>query len=494
MLIVFSVNAVSARQNELKMTLEKLAKTSWLYDLYRIGQAAGREYDSASVRSQILHHIVNGFDATSGSLALYNTADKSLTIVAGMDLPPNVVGSRIEYGQGVLGWVAKQGQPLLLNGDITDDSRFQDRNRQESKPPISAMCWPLKIENRIIGALSLNRSEAKQFYVEEDLQQGSVWVNLITAVIENSLLHDEQNQRIAMLSKMNEEMQHLNQKLEEAHTQLMQSEKLASIGQLAAGVAHEINNPIGYVYSNLNTLRKYVGDIFSVLDGYEHLESIVPTNQKELASLHALKQKVDLTFLKTDLSALVEESREGLTRVTKIIQDLKDFSHVDQHDDWQSVDLLAYIDSTLNIIKNEIKYKAKVVKQYSELPQVNCLPSQLNQVFMNLLVNAAQAIKNQGNITIKTGVKDEKVWISVSDDGEGIPAENLTRIFDPFFTTKPVGKGTGLGLSVSYSIVQKHGGTIEVESERGRGTTFTVWIPIQRSDIDESSALQAASA
>lgn len=475
------------------MTLEKLAKTSWLYDLYRIGQAAGREYDSTSVRSQILHHIVNGFDATSGSLALYNTADKSLTIVAGIDLPPNVVGSRIEYGQGVLGWVAKQGQPLLLNGDLSNDPRFQDRHRQESRPPTSAMCWPLKIENRIIGALSLNRSEAKEFYVEEDLQQGSVWVNLITAVIENSLLHDEQNQRIAMLSRMNEEMQQLNQKLEHAHSQLLQSEKLASIGQLAAGVAHEINNPIGYVYSNLNTLRKYVGDIFSVLDGYAHLETVVPANQQELTNLHELKEKVDLDFLKSDLSSLVEESREGLTRVTKIIQDLKDFSHVDQMDDWQSVDLLAYIDSTLNIIKNEIKYKAKVVKQYTELPEVKCLPSQLNQVFMNLLVNAGQAIKTQGTITIKTGIRDDKVWVSVSDTGEGIPTENLNRIFDPFFTTKPVGKGTGLGLSVSYSIIQKHNGTIEVDSEIGKGTTFTVLIPIEHVDAGEVPDLQVTS-
>jgi signal transduction histidine kinase len=476
------------------MTLEKLAKTSWLYDLYRLGQAAGRQYDSTLVRKQILHHIVNGFEANSGSLALYNPADKSLTIVAGIDIPEKALGSRIEYGQGILGWVAKQGEPLLLNGDLTNDPRFQERRRQENKSPSSAMCWPLKIESRIIGALSLNRFEAREFYTEEDLQQGSVWVNLITAVLENSILHDEQNQRIAMLSRMNEEMQELNQKLEAAHNQLLQSEKLASIGQLAAGVAHEINNPVGYVYSNLNTLRKYVEDLFSVLDKYENLESVVPPNNELLESLRALKKKVDLTFLKTDVSSLVDESHEGLARVTKIIQDLKDFSHVDQTDDWQLANLQTCIDSTLNIIKNEIKYKAKVVKQYSELPEVKCLPSQLNQVFMNLLVNAAQAIKQEGVITITTGAKEDKVWISVADNGEGIPPEHLNRIFDPFFTTKPVGKGTGLGLSVSYSIVQKHGGTIEVNSERGKGTTFTVTIPVEHIEGDAAAILQTVSA
>ena len=171
----------------------------------------------------------------------------------------------------------------------------------------------------------------------------------------------------------------------------------------------------------------------------------------------------------------------------KIVQDLKDFSRVDTSQEWQLADLHAGIDSTLNIVRNEIKYKAEVVKEYGQLPQVECLPSQLNQVFMNLLVNAAHAMKDKerGTITVRTGRRDDReVWVEVADDGSGIDPENLKRIFDPFFTTKPVGKGTGLGLSLAYGIVQKHQGAITLDSAPGRGTTFRIVLPVARRDIE----------
>ncbi|MDH4284272.1 MAG: ATP-binding protein, partial [Gallionellaceae bacterium] len=165
---------------------------------------------------------------------------------------------------------------------------------------------------------------------------------------------------------------------------------------------------------------------------------------------------------------------------------LKDFSHVDAGEEWHYSDLRKGLDSTLNIVHNEIKYKADVVKEYGELPEVECLSSQLNQVFMNLLVNATHAIEERGTITIRTGQQGEEVWMEVADTGKGIKPEHLTKIFDPFFTTKPVGKGTGLGLSLSYSIVQKHHGRIEVESEVGKGTTFRVWLPVKQ-PVQESN-------
>ena len=180
---------------------------------------------------------------------------------------------------------------------------------------------------------------------------------------------------------------------------------------------------------------------------------------------------------------MLGESQEGLNRVKKIVQDLKDFSHADEGSfDW--ADLHQGIESTLNIAANEIKYKADVIKAYGDIPQVECLPSQLNQVFMNLLVNAAQAMKGdpRGTITVRTGGSsgEEMVWVEIADNGSGIPKENLARIFDPFFTTKPLGQGTGLGLSLSYSIVQKHHGRIEVESEIGKGTTFRIHLPVRQ--------------
>lgn len=261
--------------------------------------------------------------------------------------------------------------------------------------------------------------------------------------------------------------------------QLQQSEKLASIGQLAAGVAHEINNPVGYISSNIATLARYLEDMFRLLDAYEQAEAELPVSALR-EKLQALKSEVDLAYVRSDIHALIEESGEGVARVKKIVQDLKDFSRQEDAE-WQLADLHKGLDSTLNIVHNEIKYKADVIKEYGELPMLQCMPSQLNQVFMNLLVNAAHAIDEHGVIYVRTGVKNDWVWVEVEDNGKGISAEHLNRVFEPFFTTKPVGKGTGLGLSISYGIVQKHGGRIDVDSELGKGSRFRVWLPVRQS-------------
>ncbi len=282
------------------------------------------------------------------------------------------------------------------------------------------------------------------------------------------------------------ELEVTHRELQTSHQQLLQSEKLASIGQLAAGVAHEINNPVGYVYSNLGTLQKYIDNLFQMLENYESLEALVSEDQAALKNIQALKLKLDLEYLKEDVRDLVSESREGIARVKGIVQDLKDFSHVDEAE-WQWADLHRGLDSTLNIANNEIKYKAEVIKKYAVLPEVECLASQINQVFMNLLVNAAHAIKEQGVITIRTGHEGDNVWIAINDTGRGITPDNLKKIFDPFFTTKAIGTGTGLGLSLSYGIMQKHGGRIEVSSEVGRGTTFTIHMPVKQQQTQAGS-------
>ena len=281
------------------------------------------------------------------------------------------------------------------------------------------------------------------------------------------------------LRKSNEDLAAINRQLEEAQNQLLQSEKMASIGQLAAGVAHEINNPIGYVYSNLGTLEKYVQDAFGMIEQYEQAEGAI-ADETVRARLKAAREKLDIAFLKEDLGALMGESKDGITRVKKIVQNLKDFSHIDASDEWHFADLHKGLDSTLNIVHNEIKYKANIVREYGDIPEIECMSSQLNQVFMNLLVNAAHAIEERGTITVRSGRQEEEVWVEIADTGKGIAPEHLKKIFDPFFTTKPIGKGTGLGLSLSYGIVQKHHGRIEVQSEPGKGTTFRVWLPVKR--------------
>jgi signal transduction histidine kinase/PAS domain-containing protein len=261
----------------------------------------------------------------------------------------------------------------------------------------------------------------------------------------------------------------LIKKLKEAQNQLLQSEKMAAIGQLAAGVAHEINNPVGFVNSNLGSLKIYADKLLTVLNAYE---------SKDPLQIAEARKKADLEFLREDLPSLLTESQEGLSRVTKIVQDLKDFSHID-HADRQLADLNAAMESTLNVVWNELKYKAEVIRELGEIPPVDCVPAQINQVFMNLLVNAAQAIPKQGKIFVRSGVENDHVWFEVEDTGTGISAEVQQRIFEPFFTTKPVGKGTGLGLSISYDIiVKKHHGRMDVQSEIGKGTRFRLWLPV----------------
>jgi len=266
----------------------------------------------------------------------------------------------------------------------------------------------------------------------------------------------------------------LIKKLEAAQNQLLQSERMASIGQLAAGVAHEINNPVGFVNSNLGSLQRYVQGMLQLLQAYEDHEDALPDPARQ--AINQVKQTVDIDFLREDIPTLLSESADGLRRVTRIVQDLKSFSHVDEAER-QLADLEAGLESTLRVVWNELKYKADVVKEYAGIPKIECFPFQLNQVFMNLLVNASQALEGHGTITIRTGQDDTHVWVEVQDTGKGMAPDTVARIFEPFFTTKPVGQGTGLGLSLSYGIVKKHHGDIQVQSSPGQGSRFTVRLP-----------------
>lgn len=284
----------------------------------------------------------------------------------------------------------------------------------------------------------------------------------------------------AALQHEHGELQALVKKLEDFQNQLLQSEKMASIGLLAAGVAHEINNPIAYVFSNLGSLEKYLSEMFTLIAMYEAQEDKMVCLGDELEKIRTFKQQVDFGFIKQDTLSLLAESREGLNRVKKIILDLKDFSRAGQDEKWEQANLHNGLESTLNVVWNELKYKCEVKKEFGEIPFITCLPQQLNQVFMNLLVNAAQAIETRGVITVRTGTEGDRVWVEVEDTGKGIAPEHLGKVFDPFFTTKPVGKGTGLGLSVSYSIIEKHHGKMEVRSEVGKGTTFRVTLPVEQ--------------
>lgn len=271
--------------------------------------------------------------------------------------------------------------------------------------------------------------------------------------------------------------------------QLFQSEKLASIGQLAAGIAHEINNPLGFIFSNLGTLAEYSRDVLGLVQGYERLYQALESGDADQIAQARLqvgscRAEVDIDYLIADLDQLICESREGAERVRHIVQSLREFAHLDKTEK-SPADLNQCLESALTIAWNELKYKAEVEKDYALLPQVLCYPQELNQVFINLLINAAQAIADQGIISIRTFREDRWVCAAITDTGQGMSPEVRRRIFEPFFTTKPVGQGTGLGLSTSYNIVvHKHGGELLVDSQEGVGTTFTVRIPLNGAGED----------
>jgi two-component system NtrC family sensor kinase len=269
----------------------------------------------------------------------------------------------------------------------------------------------------------------------------------------------------------------MEMQLKESQALIIQQEKMASVGQLAAGVAHEINNPMGYITSNLNSLGRYAEKLAQFLELQEKtLENC--TDPETRSAIMEQKRQLKMDFVLKDLRELIAESLEGAKRVSKIVQDLKSFSRAEGNEAVLS-DLNEYIRSTVNVVRNEIKYVAELDLQLAEIPQVICRPQQISQVVMNLLVNAAHAIVDKGVITLRTEQVDGWVEISVSDTGSGIAPELMEKIFEPFFTTKVAGKGTGLGLAISIDIVRKHGGELLVSSERGTGTTFTVRLPLE---------------
>ena len=294
------------------------------------------------------------------------------------------------------------------------------------------------------------------------------------------VFHDitERLEQDRLLRETIAELQETNMRLGETQGQLLQTEKLAGLGQLAAGVAHEINNPIAFIQSDVGAFEKYLQDIFTLIDGYESLlQRQSDAGLRDAAT--RLHDDADLDFVRGDLHTLITESRDGLRRIARIVADLKDFSRVDDDREMAEADLVRGLESTLNVMHATIAEKADVVRDYAPLSAVRCHAGQIHQVFVNLLLNAVHAIEHRGTITVSARQLGDEACIEIRDTGRGMEAHERQRMFDPFFTTKPVGQGTGLGLSVSYSIVRRHDGRFEVDSTPGRGTAVRVWLPVE---------------
>lgn len=287
--------------------------------------------------------------------------------------------------------------------------------------------------------------------------------------------------RTRELQHKNRELLGANQEIKQAQNRLLQSEKMASLGVLAAGVAHEINNPIGYVSSNVSTLKEYVETLTLLVQMYRQLgEGSGPETQVLQEKIADVLQREDIDFILSDTPILLEETSKGLIRVRDIVKGLREFSHNDPRQSMAACNINELIETTLTIARSQFKYHADVVLDLQAVPDILCDRGKIGQVLLNLIINASQAITERGQITVRSRLLDDRIEVDVADDGVGIAEDKIAKIFDPFYTTKPVGEGTGLGLAICFNIAQEHGGSIDVISEEGIGTTFTLKIPLER--------------
>jgi signal transduction histidine kinase len=361
--------------------------------------------------------------------------------------------SRRVGDEDIVAQVVKSGRLQVVQGRGTAGEQIQTERRREKV----FYYMPVIKEERVLAVLATDSEVEQRPAMERRIGAMGPLIDQVAIAIGHALT---------------------SRQLAETQLHLIQADKMASLGQLAAGVAHEINNPVGYVGSNLETLREYVSTFQALLAAYDGWKN-APETERETAggALVRLREGEDVAYMLEDIDGLLGESLQGIGRVTEIVQGLKRFSRTDACEE-DDADINQALEETLKIVWNELKYRCEVVRDFGELPPVRCYPGQLKQVFLNLLTNAAQAMEKYGEVRIKTGVVEGgNIEISIEDNGCGISPELRERIFEPFFTTKPVGQGTGLGLAISYGIIQAHQGSICVNSPKGEGTVFTIRLP-----------------
>ncbi|MFP4417997.1 MAG: sensor histidine kinase [Chitinivibrionales bacterium] len=370
----------------------------------------------------------------------------------------------------------------LSNGeviDIEDVDSIEEEGHAEKQilkqqDIKSVLVLPVEIDGVLIGFVGLDDVKTSRFWDAQTKNYLKVASDMIGMAVRK---HEAEEQIHAQKGELEQAYENLKAK----EMQLIHSEKLAGIGQLAAGIAHEINNPVGYVSSNTDTLRSYVRAIKKVMNLYRK-----DAGREEIC---ALEKELKLGFILQDIDMLLDDNLEGLSRIADIVKNLREFARIDKKEKYAAADINAGLHSALLIARNEIKYFADVKTDFGGLPPVVCDIGEVNQVFLNILVNAAQAIQSQarnekGLIEVSTRCDDTHVICVISDDGPGIVEQNIRKIFDPFFTTKAVGKGTGLGLSISYDIiVNRHGGKLHVENRKTAGATFRIVLPIKNNKL-----------
>lgn len=366
-------------------------------------------------------------------------------------------------------------QKTFVFNDLNNDSFFEPVKESIEKFGLASMVvQPMVYGDKSKGAIILAETDPRRHWSNEDLELIKSVAGQVAVAIEQVTLIDELSKKNKDLVQKNLNLDSKHSELQTMQSQLIHQEKMASLGRLVAGIAHELNNPINFVHGNLPYLEEYVQDLRKIVDSVEIKD---PERKQQLEDL---KEEVKYDFLVTDLDNILADLQEGADRIRHIVRNLKSFSRLDEAE-LKDASVHDGLESTLKILSQYYgRDKIKVEKRFGEVPEILCYPGQLNQLWMNLLSNAAQALEKTENpkVEIETKLEDKKVSILVKDNGPGIKPDIQSKIFDPFYTTKPVGQGTGLGLSICHSIVERHGGSISLDSKEGKGTSFTVIIPI----------------
>ena len=479
--VVYSSRELERKFRDLESKVEQLSL------LTELSRAVNATLDPEKIYEQALDRLVEGMAYQAAYLLLVDGGRRALRlhrVRSAVPMPAAESDVPLDAAASVSAKAAATGVPVVVN-DVADTAEPVFLPQVQALGVRAFVSVPLRVKERVIGVLNVVSSQPHRF--------GPADVELLTAVANHVALavdraesfqtiedlsrglEEKVRVRTEQLRAANEELQGAYRELQATQLQLVQREKMASVGQLVAGVAHELNNPIGFVASNAATLEDFVGRLRAMLDAYRTREGVLPAAER--AALQADWEQRKIDYVLRYLDSMIQGIREGAERTRKIVRDLRVFARGND-DIWQAVDLHEELESSLTLLGHLLKDRVVVHRKYGELPAVECVRSQIDQVLLNVLANAAQAIEGSGAITLETRHEDGHAVVTITDTGRGIAPEVRGRIFDPFFTTKPVGEGTGLGLSISYEIVKKHGGEIGVDSRVGEGATFTVRLPV----------------
>ncbi|HYX14015.1 MAG TPA: ATP-binding protein [Nostoc sp.] len=501
-LLAALLSFLAKQEAEKKVLAKELLERYQEIDLFDdISTQLTTSLDTRQIAQLVLQELRQLIESSAGIILLLSPDATAFEIIAefGMFFDH----SQPQPGKGIIGNIVQSNRAELINNVQADP-------RLEGQKNISAMiCVPLRAKERVLGAIAIGTSKTDS-YMAEHLKLVSIFASQTAIAIDKALLYEQSTQAALQAKAQTQKLQQALHELQLAQTQLIQSEKMSSLGQLIAGVAHEINNPVNFIYGNLKYVAEYAQDLLHLLEKYQKFLPVAPPE------LESELDNIDLEFIMQDLPKLLASMKLGTSRIVEIVQSLKNFSRHDEAD-MKAVNIHDGIDGTLMILHHRLKADVRrpaieIVKDYAKLPLIECYPGQLNQVFMNILANAIDALEEDmensrfrsspqsptpnPQITIRTKVFDQKwVVIRIADNGPGMKEEVIRRIYDPFFTTKDIGKGTGLGMAISYQIVvDKHGGMLKCHSQPGEGTEFWIQIPLNCAVVEATEEQNDTSA